>query len=83
MQATAEACQRADVRVDRGSTQVFEQIIVNVHAVQAGVAWQGLVQIREVIVDEVRKWLRWVVHARVMVGALCPSLGALIPPMVQ
>jgi hypothetical protein len=46
------------------------------------VAWQGLVQIREVIVDEVRKWLRWV-HALVMVGALCPSLGALIPPMVQ
>jgi hypothetical protein len=43
---------------------------------------QRLVEIREVVVDEVWKRLRWV-HARSW-SALCAlSLGALIPPMVQ
>jgi hypothetical protein len=46
------------------------------------VAWQGLVQVREVIVDEVRKWLRWV-HALSWVALCAATWGALIPPMVQ
>ena len=52
-------------------------------AVQAGLAGQDLVQVREVIVDEMRKWLRWV-HARMYVLALSAAArGALILSMVQ
>ena len=43
-------------------------------AVQAGVAGQRLVQVREVVVDEVGKWLRWV-HARSCRWRSVPPLG--------
>ena len=47
--------------VDRLAAQILEQVVMRVNAVQAGIARQGLVQMREVVVDEVRKWLRWVI----------------------
>ena len=62
MEPAAESGKRADVRVDGGPAQVLEQVVVQVDAVQAGLARKDLVQIREVVVDEMRKWLRWV-HA--------------------
>ena len=42
---------------------------MQVDAIQAGATWMDLVQVGEVIVDEMRKWLRWV-HARSWL-ALC------------
>ena len=58
----AEAGHRADMRVDGGAAQILEEIVMQVDAVQAGLAGEHLVEIGEVVVDEVRKRLRWV-HA--------------------
>src|SRR5262245_22084526 len=46
---------------------------MRVDAVQTSIARQRRVQVREVIVDEVRKWLRWV-HTRMLFYAV-PPLG--------
>ncbi len=82
METAAEAGQRADVRVDSLAAQILEQVVMRVNAVQAGIARQRLVQVREVIVDEVRKWLRWV-HTRMLFCAVAAPWGALILSMVQ
>jgi hypothetical protein len=63
VKASAEAGQRADVVVDGGAAQILEQVVVQMHPVQAGLCGENLVQVREVVVDEVGKRLRWV-HAR-------------------
>ena len=57
-----ESGESPDKGVDAGAAQVFEEIVMQVHAVQAGLAGEHLLEIGEVVVDEVRKWLRWV-HA--------------------
>ncbi len=62
VEAAAEPGERADVRVDGGPAQVLEEVVVEVDAVQARLTGADLVQIGEVVVDEMRKWLRWV-HA--------------------
>jgi hypothetical protein len=49
--------------VDRRTAQIFEQVVMEMDAVEAGLGRKHLVQIGEVVVDEMRKWLRWV-HAR-------------------
>src|SRR6478735_8617755 len=54
---------RSDTGVDGAAAQVLEKIVMEMHPIQAGLAWLHLVQVREVVVDEMRKWLRWV-HAR-------------------
>lgn len=82
METTAKSGKRPDVRVYRLAAQILEEVVVRVNAVEAGIARQGLVQIREVIVDEVRKWLRWV-HARLFLLLSAAPSGALILSMVQ
>ena len=71
MEPPAEAGQRADVRLDGRAAQVLEQVVVEVDAVEARLAGEDLIEIGEVIVDEMRKWLRWV-HAWSWL-ALCAS----------
>jgi hypothetical protein len=68
LKTAAEAGECANVRVDRGSTQVLEQIVMDMNAVRARLAGQRFIKIGEVIVDEVGKWLRWVHFIK---GALC------------
>jgi hypothetical protein len=58
----SEAGQRADVRLYRGTAEVFEQVVVEVHPVHARLARKHLLEIRQVIVDKMGEWLRWV-HA--------------------
>jgi hypothetical protein len=82
METAAEAGEGPDVGVDRGAAQVFEQVIVQVDAVETRPAGKHLVQVREVIVDEMRKRLRWV-HARSYVALSACLRGARILPMVQ
>ncbi len=83
VKATAEPRQRPDVGIDGGSTQVLEQVVMDVDTVQPRVAGQCLVQVREVVVDEVGKWLRWV-HAQSNALALgAATWRALIQAMVQ
>ena len=55
---------------------------MRVDAVQVGIARQGLVEVREVIVDEMRKWFRWV-HTRMLFLRSAAPRGALILSMVQ
>ena len=81
VEPAAKTRQGSNVGVDSRPAQILEQVIVDMDSVQTGVTRQRLVEIGEVIVDEVRKRLRWV-HS-IMVGALCRNLGALILPMVQ
>ena len=69
--------ERADVGVDSRPAQVLEQVVMEVDAVQARLAGQYLVQIGEVVVDEVRKWLRWV-HARSWWRSVASARGARI-----
>jgi hypothetical protein len=82
VETAAEAGQRANVRVDGLTTQVLEEVVMRVNAVQAGIARQRLVQVGKVILDEVRKWLRWV-HARMLFCSVPAPWGALILSMVQ
>ena len=63
MKAAAEASQRVDVRLYGAPAEVLQQVIMDVKSVQTCLAGVNLVEIREVIVDEVWEWLRWV-HAR-------------------
>jgi hypothetical protein len=55
----AEPRQRAYVIFDTWPAQILEQVVVQVDAVEARLTRQNLLQIGEVIVDEVRKRLRW------------------------
>ena len=68
--------------VDRLAAQILEEVVMRVDSVQAGIARQGLVEVREVIVDEMRKWLRWV-HTRMLFCVVAAPRGALILSMVQ
>ena len=48
--------------VDGRAAQILQQVVMEVNAVKARVTRVCLVQVREIVVDEMRKWLRWV-HA--------------------
>ena len=52
--------QRPHLALDRRPPEVFEQIVVRVHAVQRRAGGMGLVQVAEVVVDEMRKGLGWI-----------------------
>jgi hypothetical protein len=54
MEAAAEPRQRVHVRVDGRPTEVFDQIVVEMDAVQAGLRRQNLLEIGEIVVDEMR-----------------------------
>ena len=62
LKPSAESGEGAHVRVDGGTAQVLEEVVVDVNAVRARLAWQDFIEIGEVIVDKVGKRLRWV-HA--------------------
>ena len=62
MESSSEAGQRPDVGLDARPAQVFQQVVVQMAAVQGGLGRKGLVQVGEVIVDKMRERLRWV-HA--------------------
>ena len=71
LKTAAEAGESANVRVDRGSTQVLEQIVVDMYAVRARLAGQDFIKVGQVIVDKVRKWLRWVHSSGVRSVSAC------------
>jgi hypothetical protein len=48
------------VRVNRSPAQVLEEVVVEMNAVERRLGWTYLVQIGEVVVDKMRKGLRWV-----------------------
>ena len=54
-QPAGEAAEVADLRVNRRAAQVLEQVVVKVNAVERRVGGMGLVQPREILVDEVRQ----------------------------
>ena len=54
-QPPGEPAERADLRVDRGSAEVLEQVVVHMDAVERGRRGVDLVEVRQVLVDEVRK----------------------------
>jgi hypothetical protein len=63
MEAAAEPGECPGMGVNRPAAQILEEIVMEMDAVKTRLARKHLVQVREVVVDEVRKWLRWV-HAR-------------------
>ncbi len=54
-QPPGEPAERADLRVNRGPAEVLEQVVVHVDAVEGGRRGVDLVEVRQVLVDEVRK----------------------------
>ncbi len=50
-----EAAEVANLRVDRLTAQVLEQVIVQVHAVERRVGRMDFVEIRQVFVNEMRQ----------------------------
>ena len=50
------AGKRAGFRFDGVAAQIFEEIVVRVHAVERGVGRMRLVEVSEQVVDEVRQW---------------------------
>jgi hypothetical protein len=62
LKSPTETGQRASVRLYRRAAEVLQQVVVEVHAIEARLAGQRLIEIGEVIVDKMRKRLRWV-HA--------------------
>ena len=50
-----ESAERADLRVNRRPAEILEQVVVKVNAVERRVGRMGLMQPREVLVDEVRQ----------------------------
>ena len=54
-QTSGEPAQVADLRVNRLTAEVLEEVVVQVDAVECGIGRVGFVEIREVFVDEVRK----------------------------
>src|SRR5262249_29697175 len=63
VEATAEAGERAQMVIDRGAAEILEKIVVQMDAVETGLTWTRLLQVREEIVDEMGKWLRRI-HAQ-------------------
>jgi hypothetical protein len=57
MQTPTKPSQRPDVCIDRRPTQIVEQVVMHVIPVKSGGTRLNLVQVREVIVDKVRKGL--------------------------
>ena len=49
-----EAAEVTHLRVNRGPAQVLEQVVVEMNAVERRVGGMGLVQPREILVDEMR-----------------------------
>jgi len=62
LEPAPEAGEGSDVRFYGRAAEVFEQVVVEVDAVRARLAREHLIEVGQVIVDKVRKWLRWV-HA--------------------
>ena len=54
-QPPGEAAEVADLRVNRRPAEVLEQVVVQVNAVEGGVGRVDLVEVRQVLVDEVRQ----------------------------
>ena len=51
-----EAAEVADLAVNRLAAEVLQQVVVQVDAVERRVGRMDLVEIRQVLVDEVRQW---------------------------
>jgi hypothetical protein len=62
LEAAAEAGQGPRVVLERGPAEVLQQVVVLMNAVEGGLARQSLVEVPEVVVDKMGKWLR-LVHA--------------------
>jgi hypothetical protein len=82
VKTAAEPREGPDVRLDGRPAQIVEEVVMEMDAIQAGLTGEHLVQVREVVVDEVRKRLRWV-HTRSYVALEAVLRGARILPMVQ
>ena len=54
-QATSQAAEVPDLRVDRLPPQILEEVVVQVHAVKRRVGGMRLVEVRQVFVNEMRK----------------------------
>ena len=54
-QAPREAAEVANLRLDRLTAPVLEQVVVQMDAVEGGVGRMDFVEIREVFVDEMRQ----------------------------
>ena len=54
-QPAAKAAERPDLGINRRSTEVLEQVVVHVDAVEGGRRGVDLVEVRQVLVNEVRK----------------------------
>ena len=50
--------QRVRFALDALATEILEQIVVRVHAIECRVCWMRLVKVAEQIIDKVREWLR-------------------------
>ena len=50
-----EAGQCADLRLDGGAAEVFEEVVMHVHTIQRRAGWMRLIQITKVVIDKVRK----------------------------
>jgi len=53
VETTQVSGKRMRFSVDCVTTQIFEQVVVRVDAVQGGKRWMGLMQISQKVVDEV------------------------------
>jgi hypothetical protein len=62
LKPTTEAGQGPNVRLYRRAAEVLQQVVVQVDAVLARLTGKTFMEICEVFIDKVRKWLRWV-HA--------------------
>jgi hypothetical protein len=62
MKPSAEPRQGTDVRIDGRSAQILEKVIVEMRPIERGLGRKYLMQVREIVVDKMRKRLRWV-HA--------------------
>jgi hypothetical protein len=58
IEAAPETGQGARLRLDRGPTQILEQIVVGVHAVERRIGRMGFVQVRKVVIDEMMQRFR-------------------------
>ena len=55
-QPAREPAQVADLPFDGLTAPVLQQVVVEVDTVERGVGGMDLVEIREILVDEVRQW---------------------------
>ena len=58
LKTATEARQCADVRLYRRAAEVLEQVVVLVDPVQCGLTGENLIEVREVVVEKMREWLR-------------------------